>query len=411
MEPQNGRQGGSNDQTNRHWTIALGVLMLALFWNLWLPSAKGFLNTFSPTLQTHNVDFYAYYRGGQAFLKGIEPYAGTRDGQLFIYPPTFVPLFGQIARLDYDTARYTWAEVYTLIFLCAVGLLLWWLPARHRLTGLLITFSIVLLSYPVLYHIRQGQVDFIVASFCFASLVFYMKGRETLSAFCLATATLIKLNPVFFLITFVVFLRNWKFLVRYGLILAGFIVLSTLFFPLDWYRAFIMEVLPTLTKSNEFFYNQSLLRFFAGDRYIPRILTLLGIVGFSLLAWWAGKKYEVQLRKVCNAGHFVPEKFLPSVFFLMNAIVILLFSGSAWIMAYVWFILPVVPVFLGIVIRGKTWLAAAFSVGVAAAHSILYGAPVFNAINMIGASICLFTLAFAVIFPKKSLKNQSWFTD
>ena len=76
--------------------------MIVYFFDQWIPSIQYYFNIVSPSLKTTNVDFYAYYLGGRAYLQGREPFNATMDLQPYIYPPTFIPIFGQIARLDFD---------------------------------------------------------------------------------------------------------------------------------------------------------------------------------------------------------------------------------------------------------------------------------------------------------------------
>ena len=101
--------------------IFIIALMIVYFFDQWIPSIQYYFNIVSPSLKTTNVDFYAYYLGGKAYLQGREPFNATKDVQPYIYPPTFIPIFGQIARLDFELARSLWAGIYSLMFLCATG--------------------------------------------------------------------------------------------------------------------------------------------------------------------------------------------------------------------------------------------------------------------------------------------------
>ena len=49
--------------------ILLSALLVLMLWNVFLPAFKDLFNFVSPTYNVSNVDFYAYYRGGQAYLK------------------------------------------------------------------------------------------------------------------------------------------------------------------------------------------------------------------------------------------------------------------------------------------------------------------------------------------------------
>jgi uncharacterized membrane protein YjjP (DUF1212 family) len=377
----------------------LSVLLFSTIWNYWVPSANDYLNMVSPTYERANVDFYAYYRGGEAYLRGVEPYAGTRDGQLFIYPPTFVPLYGLLANMDYDDARNTWVVVYASLFLLtACFTVLQARPDDRWLLALVILF-IVCVSYPLRYLIKQGQIDLIVGSLSFLSFLVYRWKLRWLSALILSLAAFVKLNPVLFLITFVIFFKDWKYLIWFGVWSLSIIGVSLFFFPLDWYRAFVMEVLPALTKSQTFYYNQTPLRFFAGDKWIPRIITLSGLGTLTILGFVLGRmsKQKLETSDWTNAD----------AFFLLNALVILLFSGSAWIMAYVWFILPVAVVLVKLIGNVKPIFIAAVGLSVAAIHARLVDLPILNAINMLGAGFLIMLLVIYLFFPDSILKASS----
>lgn len=374
----------------------LSLLLLSIIWNYWLPSARDYLNTVSPTYDVANVDFFAYFRGGEAYLRGVEPYAGTRDGQLFIYPPTFVPLYGVLAGIDYDDARIVWVVVYASLFLLTACLVVLQAKPDYRWPLALAILFITSVSYPLRYLIKQGQIDLIVASLSFLSFVVYRWRLRWLSALILSLAVFVKLNPVFFLITFVIFFRDWKYLVWFGVWSLSIIGVSLLFFPLDWYRAFVMEVLPALTKSQTFYYNQTPLRFFAGDRWIPRIITVIGLGLLTIMGIVLGRK--------SMRTSVISDYKRADAFFLLNALVILVFSGSAWIMAYVWFILPVAVVLVSLIGNAKPIYIAGVGLAIAAIHARLINLPVLNAINMLGAGILIVLLVIYLFLPKMILE-------
>lgn len=382
------------NKTKTALSVLLTTFLLAILWNYWLPSARDYLNIVSPTYERANVDFYAYYRGGEAYLRGQEPYAGTRDGQLFIYPPTFTPLYSLLAQYDYDEARYIWVVVYSVSFLITIGLTVLQAKPGDRWTTLLIIFFIVFISYPLRYMIKQGQVDLIVASLSFLSYLVYRWRLRWLSALILALAVFAKLNPLFFLITFVIFFRDWKYLIWFGAWCGVIILASSLFFPLDWYRAFVMEVLPALTKSQTFYYNQTPLRFVAGERWIPRLITAGGLGSLSIFAYFTGWR-QGDLANVKNSDRLQKA----DVFFLINALTILLCSGSAWIMAYVWFILPVAVVLVDLIPDVRPSYLAGVGLSIAAIHARLIDLPVLNSINMIGAGVLLALLVSYMLAP------------
>ena len=385
----------------------LGILVF-VFWNDFLPTANNLFNFLSPSLNTYNVDFYAYYRGGHAYLRGIDPYNGTSDGQVFIYPPTFIPLYAQLAKLDYETARGLWVGVYSFFFIAAIILLLLRSKPSDRDKMAFIIGLIFFMSYPVKYYIRQGQVDLIVASFCFSSLVLYLWRKHNLSALCLAIATLIKMNPLFLMITFLVFFRDWKYMLRYGTALVGLAAVSLLFFPLDWYRIYVVTVLPSLSATDSHYYQQTLARFFfAGDATKTRLLTLIGNGLFTVGAWLLGYRYRDQLQEI-RTGTITPfNAFIAVAFFFCNCIVTLIFSASAWIMTYTWFILPSAWILWFVFKNARYWVTFVLVASVVMMQGLLLYARFLAELNMGGAVICLVCLLCVLSVPKIAFPNTA----
>jgi len=157
------------------------AILVFIFWNSFQPSVVYKFNIVSPSLNKANVDFHAYFSGGEAFAEGIDPFKGTR----FVYPPTFLPLYSLLSKLDYNNARVAWVWVYSIIFVLTLGLTLFWIEPRKRIDLLFLVGLIVFISFPFAYHVQQGQMDLIVASFSFASLVLYLLGQKNLSALSL----------------------------------------------------------------------------------------------------------------------------------------------------------------------------------------------------------------------------------
>ncbi len=131
-----------------------------------------------------------------------------------------------------------------------------------------------------------------------------------------------------------------------------------------------------LTKSNPNSYNQTPLRFFAGGQRLPVLITIAGYGGLSAIAFW--------FEQLSKEKH--PHQIF--AFYLLNVATMLLVSGSAWITAYTWFLLPVVPVLLYLM-RHSSWLILAV---VSMAAFAMQGIPregfMVDSLNMIAAAIC-----------------------
>jgi Glycosyltransferase family 87 len=391
-----------NNKINALPLAYLGILGF-IFWNYFQPGVIYRFNILSPGLSVANIDFNAYYSAGKAYLQGVNPFHGTR----FVYPPTFIPFYSLIARLNYNTARVVWVGFYSACFLLALALVVYRTEARNRLNLIFLNLLIVLVSFPVAYYVQQGQMDLVVASFSFASLVLYQMKQKNLSALCLVVATLVKVTPVLFLITFVIFYRDWKYLLRYLVILTLVILASGIFFPLSMYYTYVTKVIPSSTGSVQHIYNQTLLRFFVGKKYIPQALTILGLGWITVMAWFCGKKYAAESENPDADGRSRKKEFLGYAFFFANGLTILLFSGKAWVMAYVWFILPLAVVLIYALEHGHFWWAAWIVLGAVAIHSRISDGKLFTVINMLGAMICLAGMMAVFYLPKLTLKDSS----
>jgi len=386
--------------------LMAGILAL-IFWNAFWPNASDYFNFMNQSWSIQNIDFYAYYRGGRAFLSGIQPYTGTSDGQPFIYPPTFIPVYAQIAKLDYQVARVLWSGIYSGCFLACLLLLVLKVDPPDRDKLIFITLLIALLSFPLRIYIRQGQIDLIVASFCFASILLYLFKHHNWSALSLAVAVLIKLNPVLFMITFFVFLQDWKYLLRFSIAVAGLVIISLFFFPLDWYRAFFTDILPGLTTGDTHPYNQSLIRFFITNPTLARLVTVAGLGGFTLAAGWLGFRHREQTALLRN-GKLTPfNQFLAVSIFFCNGLVSALFSGSTWIMTYTWFILPAAWVLLLAYRQARPWLVGSLALGVAMLHALVISDPGVKYISIEGAVLCLVSLLVAFYFPRLAFSQSA----
>ncbi len=246
------------------------TLAVVISWNYWLPIAEDFYNLVTPAdenrqVALRNVDFFAYYNAGARFENGANPYfygdPAIRNFSDYIYPPTLLPLYGLISNLEYDQARLLWVGLYfTGYALCFTFLLL---AARKELRSILFSCGLVLTSasFPLLMHIHNGQSDVLVISMVLIGYVAYIKGFKTGSAFLFALATMTKVSPVLFLIYFVIFLKDYRFLITYCLWAAGMVLVSLLVVPFGLYMDYILLVLPEIGKGTSNWLNQSIVKF------------------------------------------------------------------------------------------------------------------------------------------------------
>ena len=240
-------------------------------------------------------------------------------------------------------------------------------------------------------HIHNGQSDVLVISMVLIGYVAYIKGFKTGSAFLFALAAMTKVSPALFLIYFVIFLKDYRFLITFCLWAVGILLVSLLVVPFSLYTDYIFHVLPEVGKGTSNWLNQSIVKYIpASQGSLAQVISLAGFVLFGLFALWLSKHHPSSKR--------VPGKTLgeePGIsesVFTLNILAILIFSGKVWSMAYVWMILPAALIVARLVeSRPKTWYLVLNCVAVCLLVSKVYGYPILDSLNLWG-SLLLFTL-------------------
>jgi len=403
-----------SSKINRHWSIILALsLAVVISWNYWLPIAEDFYNLVTPADENRqyalrNVDFFAYYNAGVRFENGANPYfygdPASRNFSDYIYPPTLLPVYGLISNLEYDQARLLWLGLYFTGYALCFSILL--LATRKELRSILFSCGLVLTStsFPLLMHIHNGQSDVLVISMVLIGYVAYIKGFKTGSAFLFALATMTKVSPVLFLIYFVIFLKDYRFLITFCLWVAGMVLISLLTVPFNLYMDYILRVLPEIGKGTSNWLNQSIVKFVpVSQGSLAQVISVGGFVSFGLFASWLVKRYPSSRRipgKTLGEKHTISESV-----FILNILVILIFSGKAWSMAYVWMILPAALLVTRLVrSRPKTWYFVLVCASVFLLESKVYGYPILDSLNLWG-SLILSTLLVI------SLTKEAWAFD
>ena len=84
--------------------------------------------------------------------------------------------------------------------------------------------------------------------------------------------------------------------------------------------------------------------------------------------------------KILGENHFVSESV-----FILNILIILVFSGKAWSMVYVWMIFPAALLTTHLIkSRPKTWYLLLNCVAVFLLASKVYGYPILDSLNLWG---------------------------
>jgi hypothetical protein len=391
--------------------ILLLVLLVLVGWNYWLPTAENQFNHVAEDSENHandvqNVDFLAYFTAGQRFNSGDNPYFWGKDAQGntvfsdFLYPPAVLPVFGLIAHLKFNQARVLWLCLYTLAYLLVFGWMSLSFVHSKRFTFLVIGLVLTLVSWPLLSHILVGQADVFIICLILGSYLFYASGRRFAASIFLAIATLLKVSPLFLLIYFVIFLKDFRFLMSYLAAILVMAAASLLFVPFGFYLDYILRVLPEVGKGTPFWLNQSLLTYLSYSPILARIVSLTGLGAFAVLAWVIGRRIKLA---GCKAAALpLGEKDFPGeMLFILNLAWILIFIGKAWPATYVWLILPSAWLLTSLVHQpASPGYLAAIALGVILVMSKNYGFPVLSTINLWGNLILTASLTFGLLTKK-----------
>jgi hypothetical protein len=379
----------------------------------WLPALWAGYNA-RIDLDFPNADYHSYYVAGKAYFLGVNPYLDNRfkypelnnpriNGfSGYIYPPTALPMYELLGLLSYKYARAIWACLNLGVLLLTFITMLSLAKREDRLPLFLAGSILILTSSPLIGHIQQGQVDMIPASMGMLSYLAYRSQKKILSIVLLNLAVFIKLNPIVLLATFVLFHRDLKYLLWFGFFFLIFFTASLLYIPFGYYSDFVTKVLPIITQSRGYFSNQSLIQLSAYKGSEPLQISAAGFLIFSGFAWLTGQYYKR------HPHPMIEEKFLSDVVFLMNVLALLLFSGLAWTMAYVWVILPASQVLVALWRMGKPWYFGLVSVAMILVNSKPQWEPVIlQRLNMDGGLMLLGLLMIMMITPNFMLKSTS----
>ena len=394
------RDSVTSTPKNRTLGIVSLILILTVGWNYWLPLAEDFFNLQTKPPSPPNVDFLAYYLAGARFERGVNPYYWEMpdpEGIVlsdYLYPPTMLPLYKLFSNLGYEQARHLWLFLYAFSYITAFAVLLFMVKRQFRFTFLVLGLLLTIASYPLLWHIRNGQSDVLVISLVLVGFAAYARNYKVGSAVLFALATLVKVSPVLFLIYFVLFLKDYRFLVIYCLISGVIVLFSFLAVPINLYPDYLLNVLPQISSGTSYWLNQSILKIIASNESLARLISIIGFGTFALFTWFLSRKFKALdrvPRTPLAEGEFVSEGL-----FLMNLLVVLLFAGKAWSMAYVWTILPSALLLTYLLhTRTKTWYLVVVSIAIFLLTSKVYGFPVLDSLNLLGNFIltsCLATL-------------------
>ena len=291
------------------------------------------------------TDFSNLYLNGNWWLSGayLDPPLHTLTYH-FAYPPSSLPFLGLFAEFDFGTAAQLWITASLVMFVAALLSVFFIVKPNRRYLFVSITALLFFTSYPLQVELQLGQINLLIASLTVLSLVTQRLNHRFVSATLLAIGTLIKGPPALFLIYFVAFRRDLRYLVDFLTAMLAIVVLTFFFVPIQLYWYWIVNIVPTLFVSAGATINESITGSVSLDglAYLTPAILLAGFCTYALFAFYVNSRW---------LKGFEHSSLSADAMFLMNTLIILLLGSRSWPQDYVWVILPAALFLSGLIIE------------------------------------------------------------
>ncbi|KKS97728.1 MAG: hypothetical protein UV73_C0005G0005 [Candidatus Gottesmanbacteria bacterium GW2011_GWA2_43_14] len=206
------------------------------------------------------VDFEVYYRAGNFFLAGKNPYTPLFEPMPLNYPPSSLPFFSLWSLLPYQNAQLFFTVASFVFFLASCFLLLYRLKVNKAL--ILLILALFSQAFPLKFTLVLGQVNLVLLGFIIFAFLFNWDGKKIFAGFLWGLASGIKLTPLSLAVYFII-KKDWQTLVS-GITTFVLLNLATILHIPDSLSYFTIRLpqLLTLSQPPDSYYNQSLKIFF-----------------------------------------------------------------------------------------------------------------------------------------------------
>lgn len=367
--------------------IWCGVIFIFLY-NFYLPYVVKILYLHIP-LAVGSDNYLLYYDVGKAFNLGLSPYIANGEPTWLFYPPTFLPIYGLIARLGLEVGGHVWRAIGIILFLLTSLTFIKFCYPDRKLNVFLIFCSVSLLSKPMVHNFVHSQIELVSASLILLSFLFYVKEKKIISAVCLALGIHWKLSPGFFILFFLL-KREWKVII-YTMISTLIIgILAYLYVPHQVYVEYYFSIIPyiyNLYPKLLIFPNQSIFALFHNSKIL---VICYFIVVFGML-WHINRKRTFE---GCKQG-VSPCLYYNLLLFTMVILFAVQLPSLVWSPIYTWTIIPctfLVDSILKGTLNGK--IKYAIMVGITLMLTGVIDLPVLKNINLLGGITTLISLIY-----------------
>lgn len=238
----------------RKWAWALLAMnLLALQWSTitanvtapsdWLPDF--FQEYASARNHLEGRDLYADHRLTIPLYLGAPLAADRNVIWLNAHPPTSILLALPLAGLDFPTAFGLWAALSIVLAFLTAWLIISQLKLAVGAWSLIPAAAVAVVCYPLLEHLRQGQLNLVLAVLLTGAWAAERSGRPRLAGGLIGLAAAIKLFPAF-LLAFFAYRRRWSVVISGLVVLVVLTDLTVLVFGPRVYLDYVRNVLPQI---------------------------------------------------------------------------------------------------------------------------------------------------------------------
>jgi hypothetical protein len=327
------------------WNVLLLIICLWIGWHYWVyafisSTPFSLLGAQGLPPPRYGTDFYGDYLAVKSWLSHGNPYVANSQPTSFIYAPTSLPFYAVFTLIPFESASQLWVVASLSFFVVGLLGLALTLHDDRRWVYVSLALLLFLTSYPLLVNFQLGQNDLLLAGLVILSLACERLNLRFLSAGLLSIATILKGPAVLLLIYFVLFRRDLQYLIRFLVSTLLIVGASLLVVPVSLYSYWTWNVLPTFSTAISLNTDPSFLLY--PNESVIGLLVLAHLsqitLAVSVTAWVLFGVFSVWVTsKKILSGHGLLRA---DAMFLMNILVILLFSPRNTIYPYVGVMLP-----------------------------------------------------------------------
>lgn len=257
-------------------------MILFLYYLFTIPLS---LRTIYTALNSGLLD-YSYYLGStQEFLSGINPYTNL------LYPPASLFFITPFALTPFYISKIIWTCLSLISFYFSILIIVKDLQLKNRhFSNLsykniaLIFFLFFMQTFPVKFTLALGQINFFVL--LGYSIFFHLiikSSDSVVIGLTLSILTILKFNPVFFVL-FLVITKSYKSILVFILSFISLNLFIDLFSSHNLNISFIQSLLNMSSNYSTYYYNQSLAAFF-GRQFSDPFFAKIATNNTSIIIW------------------------------------------------------------------------------------------------------------------------------